>query len=289
MIPYTNLDQYFSIHYQYINSYNAKIEEGKNYLKKSKIAIVGLCRNNENIIDKNLQQIISTFDNKCLEYKIILFENDSIDNTKQKILNFQKKNTNIELISQNYNRPQFASIKDQSRITALAEYRNILNQHIKENYSHFDFTIVIDTDFSSINENGIYNSFGWLSQENSIGAIAGNSFEIRPVFDLETPMLWNYDSWAFRGSWWEDLDNQPRNQFNNYNSMFWFGIWVLPIGSPPVRINSAFGGLCVYRNHFYLTGEYRDYDCEHVTFNWSIKNNNPDFHLYLNPSQVTML
>lgn len=278
----------FLINTIYQDQYNQKIEKGIEYLKNSKIVIVGLCRNLEKRIISNLEKINTLLDNKCLEYKIILFENDSIDNTKEHISNYQQQNKNIILLSENYNRPHFGSIKNNKRTEALAEYRNNLKKYVQQNYSDFDFTIMMDLDFSDLSIEGIYNSFGWLKEFNTIGGMAGNNFEIKSIFDNTPPMIWNYDSWAFRGSWWEDLDYQPKNTFNQYNSMFWFGMWVLPIGSQPVTINSAFGGCCIYRNEFFLSGNYNGQDCEHVTFHYSIKNNNPNFQLFLNPSQIML-
>lgn len=283
------MNDIFLIQPNYIDSYQKKINSGQKYIKSLRIIIVSLCRNAETYIDNNLTIIADLLKNSCLDYRIILFENDSQDKTKQIIQNHILKNDKIILLSENYNRPQFGTTKHRERTEALAEYRNILKDYVKINYSNFDYVIVMDSDFKSFSHNGIFNSFGWLSENNSISAIAGNSFEIKPIFDPTKPVLWNYDSWAFRGTWWEDLDAYPKNMFNNYNSMLWFGFWILPIGSEPITINSAFGGTCIYKNSFYINGNYFGNDCEHVTFHHYLKNNFPEFQLYLNPSQIMLL
>jgi len=61
--------------------------------------------------------------------------------------------------------------------------------------------------------------------------------------------------------------------------MIWFHLWHPPVGSPPVRLNSAFGQMAVYRRASFLRGVYEGSDCEHVTFHRSMGG---DF--YLNPS-----
>ena len=59
-----------------------------------------------------------------------------------------------------------------------------------------------------------------------------------------------------------------------------------PVGSPPFPMNSAFGGLCVYRTGAYLGGRYsgKNADCEHVNFHRELADKGWD--LYLNPGSV---
>ena len=68
--------------------------------------------------------------------------------------------------------------------------------------------------------------------------------------------------------------------------MFWFTFYIIPVGTNPHKVLSAFGGSCVYKTKDYLLGKYSGGDCEHVNFHKSIKEKNPDFNLYVNPSQV---
>jgi hypothetical protein len=272
---------------EYQKSYDSKIESGKIKLSESKVIFLGLCRDVGSVIYDNINKIIDDIGVKAKDYRIVLFENDSSDNTKEQLQTLQQQNNKIIILSQNYNRPAFGHTQETERTTALAEYRNILKNYAYKNYSDFDFVIVFDTDFLDFSAKGVYNSFGWLKEHEHISGLAGNSFQIRPVL-YETPSLWNYDAWAYRGSWWTNLEYSVTNEFRNYHNMMWFGFCVLPVGSPPVRINSAFGGMCVYRSHNYWTGEYSGYDCEHVTMHYSLARNN-NFLLFLNPSQIMLV
>jgi len=277
------------LHDSYKEDYLKKINSGLNFLKDKKIALVGLCRSVENIIENNINTIQEIFNNKCRRFNIILFENDSEDNTKLKLENLKNQYSNIEIISHTYNRPQFGTVKDKNRTIALAEYRNILKNYIANYFNDYDFIIVFDTDFKQIEINGIYNSFGWFNDNQHIGAMAGNSFELKYLTPEEDQlMIWNYDSWAYRGTWWHDWEFQP-STLNQYNQMLWFGFWILPIGSPIIKANSAFGGMTIYKTQYYLSGTYSGEDCEHVTFHHSIYNNNPEFELFLNPSQTMLV
>jgi hypothetical protein len=285
MINYKNL---FVIQDQYKDGYNQKINSGRKLIYNSKIVVVGLCRNLEKHIEKNIKKIEQSLTG-ALDYRIILYENDSIDDTKNKILDLCKNNKKIILLSDNHNRKQFNITQSQDRIKALAEYRNTLLHYVQDNYSDYNFVIVIDMDFIDFSDEGVVNSFGWLNDHENVGGIAGNSFQLKDIFDNSQLMLWNYDCWAFRGSWWHNLQTQIKNEFNNYDNMLWFGFWILPVGSPIIVVNSAFGGCCIYRMKYYLSGNYDSYDCEHVVFNFNILQKNKNFKLYLNPSQTMLM
>ncbi len=282
------IDQALPVLSFYKTNYDEKVDSGQQYLLNQKIVIVGLCRNAETYIQQNIQQIVSLLENKCADYRIVLFENDSVDSTKNKINELIDKNNKIILLSKNFNRPQFGTVKDVARTTALAEYRNILKDYVKNYLADFNFTIVMDTDFKDFSITGIYSSFGWLREHNNIEAMCGNSFEIKKVFGPQDS-LWNYDCWAYRGTWWHDWQNYPLSEYQNYNQMGWFGLWILPPGSPPVRINSGFGGCCIYRTKSFIQADYSGDDCEHVVFHYDLYQKNPNFNLCLNPAQVMLL
>jgi hypothetical protein len=54
-----------------------------------------------------------------------------------------------------------------------------------------------------------------------------------------------------------------------------------PVGSDPIPMNSAFGGLCLYRREAYLAGVYEGGDCEHVSLHRSMQR--AGYQLFLNP------
>jgi hypothetical protein len=271
----------------YSNLYNEKISNGKQFIKDKNITILSLVRDCDHVLSRNIETICSFLSNYCLSYKILFLENDSSDNTKQ-ILH-DTKNNNIEIFSFNFNREKFGSIKSYERIKALAEYRNFLKEKVLSINS--DYVIVLDFDFQDISINGLLNSFGWIKDNSIIKAIAGNSFEYKLFSNNDrNKNLWNYDSWAYRGSWWQDLQLCKPTIANNIDPMLWFGFWILPRGSQPVSVNSAFGGCCIYDSKYYIDSDikYTPDDCEHVTLHYNLYKKYNDFKLYLNPSQVML-
>jgi len=276
-----NIDNILRVQPNFIQSYNSYIELGQEFLKSQKVAIVGLARNVELILKNNIIKIINCF-SIAQDYRLFIFENDSTDNTKNILKTATETNEKIKFYTENYNRKQYGTTKEKERTQALAEYRNICVNWIHNNCADYDFIIVMDLDFFDFSINGCYNSFGWLKENNQIDGIAGNSFELKKIFNDKID-LWNYDSWAFRGTWWED-SMKYLGSIYDYNPMLWFGFWIPPIGSIPIKVNSAFGGMTIYRTGKFISGVYSGDDCEHVCFHYDLKQKT-NFNLYLNPSQ----
>ena len=268
--------------------YKKYVSEGIEFAKDKKIIVAGLCRSAEEYLSDNINYIEYYISKLAKDYKIVLFENDSEDNTKQILKNLNQNNSKIISLSQDFNRPKFGTVKTKERIQALAEYRTILQKYIKDNYSDYDYVILLDTDFLDLSFSGILNSFGWISKNNIIDAMAGFSYSFKNFHGLYH--IWNYDSWAYREDWWEDLENYPDYpEIQQYPAMTWFGYKVHRRGSKPIKVNSAFGGTCIYKMSDYLLGEYSFEDCEHVIFHKSILDKNKNFKLYANPSQMMLV
>jgi hypothetical protein len=263
------------------------VDLGKKYIQNKNITIISLARNIGKQANKNITKVYSFLKDHQVDCNWIIFENDSTDNTKQELYDINQNNPKIHIISKNLNRKQYGQVKDIERVKALSEYRNIAKEHAKKVLS--DFVIVLDLDFIDISLEGLLNSFGWLATDNNISGVAGNSFEYKQGLTTANPTgynLWNYDSWAFRNTWWLDLHHAFPAPDNDIDPMLWFGFWIPPTGSRPMKVNSAFGGCCIYRSNIYFLADYDYKDCEHVCFHYNQTfNANNNFLLVLNPSQ----
>lgn len=272
--------------------YFDKIELGKNFIKDKKIIILGLVRNLENSLYDNVVSI-STISKYCSDINFFLYENDSIDNTVNVLKKCKLEIKNFNYLSDTLNLRSFGhqtlesklELKSTERTLSLAKHRNVCLSYVRDNSNKFDFVIVMDMDFEKFSLDGILNSFGWFS-ENYADALVGTSLQFKNLFSSEQKNLWNYDCWAYRGSWWEDLQKYSNNY--GYDPMLWFGFWQLPIGSKPIQVNSAFGGIGIYKTQHYINVEYEGYDCEHVCLHKNLKNKYPDYKLCINPSQLML-
>jgi hypothetical protein len=257
----------------------SNIDSGSKIAERSNLCITGLCRDIEDKLPAVLKGIdyIGSFFNKCYYF---IYENDSTDDTPN-ILHDWCKTPNKKVLCEKLNstHPVGNKFKDRSRTEALSKYRNICKSSIKNTFSDIDYVLVIDMDFMNFAPIGILNSLGWIDSLN-FGAIAGNSFS-QYLQPNQSKILLNYDSWAFRYNWWSDY--QPY-------IMRWFMLWEPFFGSPPIQVNSAFGGSCIYKKDFYFSDcQYEGYDCEHVCFHKNLYNQFPNFKLGLNPSQIMIL
>jgi hypothetical protein len=170
------------------------------------------------------------------------------------------------------------------RTIALAEYRDSCQRWVKSCSADADYVCVIDWDaWGAWNHQGVLNGFGWLVElQGAYGMASTSLFQ----YDFGNGPSWHhYDLWALRGV------GQANCYWDTYqNGYGGFGyMWLPPVGSPPVLVSSAFGGMAIYRTDAYLQGTYDGTaDCEHVPFHASIARSTGQ-HLYLNPSQRMLM
>lgn len=284
-----NIEEILYAQPPYLDNYINSTNLGLDFAKNNKILFLGLCRDVEDTIQNNIDKI-SRIGERFNDYKIIIFENDSQDNTKPILSGLESTNTNIKIISENFNRQKYGSSQDKERIVALAEYRNMLKLYAKTHYADYNFICVIDTDFLDFGINGFFNSFGYLSQDNSIGAMSGYSYRIMNCIYDNKVSLWNYDSWAYRDYWWNNWQAQQKTEIVNYDRMIWYGFYIPPIGLAPKQVNSSFGGSCIYKSNYYFGDvDYDSFDCEHVCFHYGLYSKFVDFKLFVNPSQIMLV
>lgn len=275
---------YAQINQNFVSLYEEQCKKGYEFLKDKSVIFVGLARDLESCIDHNVQQIFNlshTFN----KLDICIVENDSNDKTVNRFEIIKNKYPdNFFYISNKYNWPKFGSVKDLQRTINLSQLRNQYLDYIFSSDHKYDYIIVTDWDFINFNIEGLTNSFGWMS-EKSIDAMCGISLRYQHIFDPNNKHYWNYDSWAFRWNWWHDLSREASNR----DPMLWFNLWLPPVGSPPIKINSGFGGMCIYKSDLLSSVRYEGYDCEHVCLNKNLHNKYLNFNLCVNPSQLMLL
>jgi hypothetical protein len=216
------------------------------------------------------------------ESAVYVYENDSTDGTGEVLKAFAATRPWVTTEHATLNRPDVRGFEPE-RTVRLAEYRNRCRDWAFRNHPDADYVIVLDLDphggFSTV---GILNSIGRLCDLRSSvcrsvvpGAMASLSLFMQRD-DEETIGIAQYDAWAARLNFWEDRRDKP-------GGMLWFHMLMPPVASPPIPMNSAFGGLCVYAaDAFYAPGvRYDGGDCEHVLLHKNMRA--AGFQLYLNP------
>jgi hypothetical protein len=249
---------------EFANYYSEFEEIGRSQAKSLKVAFVAICRNAMPFLPFTLDMVRQA--GECFsDYDCFVFENDSTDGTKDFLAQ-----SGVSYIMGDNGRPHLNSTKHESRTMALAEYRNNCRRWVDGHSTDFDYVVVFDTDpWGGFSVGGVMNTIGRMETSgSSISAMASYSWcEWGPPV-WARPTICHYDAWACRWTGWQERQD-----------MLWFHLWHPPVGSPPVKMNSAFGQLAVYREKNYLRGVYSGGDCEHVAFHRTMGGD-----LYLNPS-----
>ena len=268
----------WSPHDSFKDEYNEKVDEGLSILAQSKVCFVGLARNCDGPLQNNLERFTSTVSH-CKDWRLHIESNDCVDNTVQVLMDYSRRNSKATFYHRNLGRQQLSAEFSGPRTVAMAEYRTACQSWVRDCAGDSDFVVVIDWDqWGGWTDLGLANGVGWLSSmPDAYGMTSVSLFQ----YDWGAGPQWvQYDCWALRGlgqrgCYWD--------AYRNGAGVFAYQ-WLPPVGSPPVLVSSAFGGLAVYRTEDYLSGTYRgEEDCEHVTFHKSIADSTGRV-LYMCPS-----
>lgn len=261
---------------EFVEAYHARVEAGRVAAKDLRVAFLAICRNAMPFLPLTMQHVEQT-GSQFKDWRCYVFENDSIDGTKEELARISYESGGRVTCSMADNgRPHLNSTKSSDRTIPLAEYRNACKAWAADNCSDYDYAVVFDTDpWGGWSVPGVLNTIGHLEDPEYHAAAGMGAYSWcewgPPVW--QQPTICHYDGWACRWTW--DSEHQPWP----YNPI-WFHFWHPPVGSAPVKMKSCFGQLGVYRMKNYLQGTYQGGDCEHVA-HWRTCGGD----CYLNPSQ----
>lgn len=272
---------------EFAASFAERVAEGRERLRHSSVAFVGLARSCAGPLARNLPALAS-LGALCQRWWLHVEENDSSDGTVQVLADFCRQHPQATFSSQTLGRGNYSSEFAGRRTIALAEYRDACQRWVRDCARDADYVAVVDLDaIGGWSHDGVLNGFGWLVELQGAYGMASVSLlqHPMPVANSEgiavAPLWMHYDCWALRGLGQRDVyyDDYTKGQGG------WKHHWLPPVGTQPALVASAFGGLCIYRTAAYLAGTYDGTtDCEHVTFHKSVAKATGQM-LYLNPSQ----
>ena len=252
------------------------VEKGERIAAQCDVTFLGLCRNSMPAIALNTQRL-ERLAARFKSWRAFIYENDSEDGTDEHLRRWAAGLDNVEVETVKHDRPQLSSEKSKRRTDALAEYRNHCLEWAKAHRPQDDGNhriIVIDFDtWAGWSDDGVMTGLHWLEVlPGAAGMASLSTVELAVAGHPSGKLRIHYDSWAFRLNHWAEHD------------MSWFPHWFPPVGSDPVRCNSAFGGMAIYRPDAFFAGGYSGGDCEHVLHHRKIRDAT-GMAMYLNPSQ----
>jgi glycosyltransferase involved in cell wall biosynthesis len=206
------------------------------------VCICALARDCAPALSKNL----SVVDTLCARFKtanVVIVENDSKDDSKEILRAWAAERPHIQLLLDDFGTKRIPDASSTTfnpsfsryRIEKLAFHRNRYLDHVAT-LPDLDYVIVIDLDLYRIDIDGIAQAFGqtipWDAQ-----------FANGRISDPCRPELGNfyYDTYAL----WElgDSDPQTETKITGY----WKKLQPLTKGMPLFAVQSAYGGLGIYR------------------------------------------
>lgn len=231
----------------FINSF-IKNKNNKSTKIKEKILICSIIRNEAEFFDNyynRLKDIVRTFTE--YDFYLSLYENDSVDETKQKILNKDYSFlSGVSIISENISTKYYGSVKDEDRVKNLSNARNkaLLAGGFLDKV---DYLLVIDVDVE-FKMPAVEKVLKFKNQVSDFDIVASATKRKRVL----------YDQWATREG--PKYDPAIQELFEEYRL------------KPYKKYYSVSSGFCLYRAQPFKDGVRYDYinkiteeaDCEMV-------------------------
>tara|TARA_A100001015_G_C14992858_1_gene714819 strand:- start:531 stop:1451 length:921 start_codon:yes stop_codon:yes gene_type:complete len=243
---------------------------------QTSIVIVGLVRDCEKTIATQIKIIDSAFIG-FKEKDWIIVESDSEDNTL-KVLDKLKNEFSINIISKGKLR-EILPKRTERLASCRNEYIQLLNNN--SNYQNKDYVIVVDLDNANklLKQEAI--DYCWESDIKWDACFANQS---APYYDI----------WALRHKLWSPNDFSKSIKFlQKYNiseshykkHLIYSKMIRIEPNEEPIEVDSAFGGLGIYKKKLFDQCKYSGLDeenseiCEHISIHESMKNNNARFYI----------
>lgn len=268
--------------------YKESIQRGYEEAKNKTIIITSLAREVELRISDSKNKLENI--GKCFkDYRIIIYENDSQDDTRDMLLDWSKENEKVIILdccdegSCDCKLNSIDSYKSgwagKERIEKMRHLREKLLIYCRNNFSHFDYYLTYDFDLQGgLYLDGLITSFS----ENNWDMIFARGLQSMPKITKKRLIL--YDS----------LPYIPMNMdFNHKNSLkFMFDkfdkdLGKVKAGSNFVRCKSGFNGLAIYKMKSVKDSSYKksNFYCEHIDLHYNMSINGYD-KIYYNPNMI---
>jgi len=265
-----------------VEQYNKVVKNGYNIMKTKKIVVGGLYQNSSKTFYK-FKERMNNLSKYFADVQIVIFENDSLDNSRVLLLSWEKEQNNVHIIKCKEN--HFCLLKKSSaimhgtfsknRMKKMATYRNIVKKYVDNKFSDYDYFMVIDTDASGgFSLNGLAHSFGISNNWDMMSAYGSTGV----VLTLGNLIYHDYIALCNNISVNSIKDAIKINLINKNDEL--------------VPVNNAFGGLTIYKMSSIKNVEYiphdNNYICEHTIFSNNMKMNGYN-NFYINPKLVFLV
>ena len=268
------------------------VKLGYEKAKTMRVVFSFLARNSAYHVE-NMKKKIEKLGGYFKDYHVLIFENDSNDGTRSLLKAWSSENSHITVLDccklgnceckLDWKKATHDGVHSKSRIDKMRTMRELLLDHLKNNYANWDYSIVMDFDLGgSIFIDGILTCF---AHDDKFDVMFGSGLTSFPGF-FNKPML--YDGWAYLADNDKldsiDKENIIRDFFYQNNRLF-----DCPIRFKLKKAKSGFNGIAVYKISSILNASYIDSisksNCEHIDLHLQMIQNGFS-KIYYNPCMI---
>jgi hypothetical protein len=237
--------------------------------------IVGTARNISRFWSNTRKSIQIIFDS-LPDYKCFIIESNSSDDTLQLLNNWALEDSRRTIVSLGW-------VQEISRPRRIGICRNKYMELIEPYFSTFSYTIMIDLDDILNVDMNFKEQLQTCFTRSDWDGLASNR---RGKY---------YDIWALRSNFlgidydcWDKVSKNPTLTLTTSGFRRIDGIQTyvyahqrhFPTNLQWIPVESAFGGLAIYKNSAIKGRRYNGYTCEHVSFNQGLK-------MFINPQLIS--
>lgn len=262
---------------QFANS----LELGKRVSSKKKIIIASLLRDTSSRM-KLIRKKVESLGELFLDYRVLIVENDSVDQTRNNLLRWSKENPKIIVLGCGVGAKKCEmkeekttthsidhSDKLRKRINKMSKLRNIYLEYIKNNFDPEEYEYVALWDLDVIGStylDGVMNGIGEMELNPELSVMCANGVYKWSVVNFF------YDTFAL-----VEKGGEKGISSNIHTGLI--GHQHTP-GDPLVPVKSCFSGFALYRSKDlcdpktnYFGPNSREVECEHTLLHSTIKGN----------------
>lgn len=275
------------IRYWKTNSYYEFFNHSRLSMDKSQhetIVFVGLCQDDGKDVLATWMPILRRIGGYFKDYRIVMVENDSVDDTRIHLLRQAEKDSrfivlcdqdhaeNTKTCRLNMRSVETGQDKERSlekRVKTLAKFRQVYWDYVKKNYHDYHYMCIIDWDLEGqVSVPGFFH--GLYYARNYVDVVACNSYhkENDSFYIHDTYPLLDENRCQYLRENKSAMDLRMKKQMRDR---------VLYGSTYPVPVSSAFGGMALY-NISRVQSRNADYknptcpiECEHSTFHKNVE------------------
>ena len=267
--------------------FNYLYENGLKVVCDKKVVFCGMVRDCAKELNHNITTI-EKIGSYFSDYRIVIFENNSKDDTKLVLTRWMSNNKRVNAIVNDFDETKYQQIpKDPSyylpncrrRIQKYVDYRNMYMEYLDQMDFESDYTVILDMDVDRIDVKGFITSFG---NKLEWDVITANGYSTSPKLKRRY-----HDTYALC-EFGNENGKQSVDDIIAYRDIF----SKLKKGMPFIRVFSAYGGLAIYKSSSLLNARYSiiynnykgiEVRCEHYSLYKVLAERGFD-KVYINPN-----